>query len=150
MSAHDWPLAKRATCMKPSRVRFRSDRKKNRDTDSDCEARPRNLIIATYSHQKYGFRNPYSQPSRVSYHVLLVSKDGFSDHGLPNSRYLISSHLPDFTLRFGEKTWNIHKAIACSHSQWFRGAVTGGFQVSKQVDRSSGRSASRKVFQRSD
>lgn len=45
-------------------------------------------------------------------------------------RYLASGNLADLTLNFGEKSRQIHKALACSHSKWFQKAVTGGFDVS--------------------
>jgi hypothetical protein len=38
--------------------------------------------------------------------------------------------LSDLTLNFGEKSWQIHKALACCHSKWFQKAVTIGFKVS--------------------
>ncbi|KAJ6279022.1 hypothetical protein J3E71DRAFT_368429 [Bipolaris maydis] len=42
--------------------------------------------------------------------------------------YLTSGNLSDLTLNFGEKSWQIHKALACCHSKWFRKAVTIGFE----------------------
>ncbi|KAH8730762.1 hypothetical protein GQ44DRAFT_699808 [Phaeosphaeriaceae sp. PMI808] len=47
------------------------------------------------------------------------------------SGYLIPGNLSDLTLTFGEKSWQIHKALACSHSKWFQKAVTIGFEETK-------------------
>ncbi|KAH7410422.1 hypothetical protein DE146DRAFT_742876 [Phaeosphaeria sp. MPI-PUGE-AT-0046c] len=47
------------------------------------------------------------------------------------SEYLLVGNLSDLTLIFGEKSWQIHKAIACCHSKWFRNAVKPGFEESK-------------------
>jgi hypothetical protein len=33
-------------------------------------------------------------------------------------------------LTFGEKSWQIHKALACCHSIWFQKAVNIGFEAS--------------------
>ncbi|KAF1828723.1 hypothetical protein BDW02DRAFT_593086 [Decorospora gaudefroyi] len=38
------------------------------------------------------------------------------------SEYLIAGNLSDLTLTFGEKSWQIHKALACCHSTWFQKA----------------------------
>ncbi|KAH6618470.1 hypothetical protein C7974DRAFT_378666 [Boeremia exigua] len=46
------------------------------------------------------------------------------------SEYLKAGNLSDLTLNFGDRSWKAHKAIACSHSQWFRRAVTGAFEES--------------------
>ncbi|KAF2457211.1 hypothetical protein BDY21DRAFT_386018 [Lineolata rhizophorae] len=46
-------------------------------------------------------------------------------HDLSN---LKSGNLSDLTLNFGNKSWQIHKALACCHSEWFRKAVTIGFE----------------------
>lgn len=32
------------------------------------------------------------------------------------------------TLKCGDKTWNLHKNILCSRSEWFEKALTGKFQ----------------------
>lgn len=48
-------------------------------------------------------------------------------------RYLASGNFSDLSVAFAEKTWNIHRAIACSHSQWFRKAMTNDFEVSDPV-----------------
>jgi hypothetical protein len=37
---------------------------------------------------------------------------------------------PDLTLKFGDESWQIHKAIACHLSRWFLKATTGGFEAS--------------------
>lgn len=42
----------------------------------------------------------------------------------------MAGNLSDLTLKFGEKSWQIHKALACCHSKWFQKAVTIGFKVS--------------------
>ncbi|RMZ69840.1 BTB POZ domain-containing [Pyrenophora seminiperda CCB06] len=47
------------------------------------------------------------------------------------SRYLFAGNLSDLTLAFGEKTWQIHKALACCYSTWFQKAVTSGFKESQ-------------------
>ncbi|EDU44795.1 predicted protein [Pyrenophora tritici-repentis Pt-1C-BFP] len=39
------------------------------------------------------------------------------------SKYLFAGNLSDLTLTFGEKSWQIHKALACCHSTWFEKAV---------------------------
>ncbi|KAH7078407.1 hypothetical protein FB567DRAFT_135069 [Paraphoma chrysanthemicola] len=46
------------------------------------------------------------------------------------SKYLFAGNLSDLTLNFGEKSWQIHKAIACCHSVWFQKAVNIGFEES--------------------
>ncbi|KAH7563633.1 plasma membrane calciumhypothetical proteintransporting atpase 2 [Bipolaris maydis] len=47
------------------------------------------------------------------------------------SGYLFTGNLSDLTLTFGEKSWQIHKALACCHSTWFQKAVTTGFKESQ-------------------
>ncbi|KAF2007552.1 hypothetical protein P154DRAFT_414539, partial [Amniculicola lignicola CBS 123094] len=47
------------------------------------------------------------------------------------SGYLFAGNLSDLTLTFGEKSWQIHKALACCHSTWFQKAVTIGFEESE-------------------
>ncbi|KAJ6199969.1 hypothetical protein J3E72DRAFT_238593 [Bipolaris maydis] len=42
--------------------------------------------------------------------------------------YLICGNLSDLTLNFGDKSWQIHKALASCHSKWFRKAITIGFE----------------------
>ncbi|KAF2709017.1 hypothetical protein K504DRAFT_380635 [Pleomassaria siparia CBS 279.74] len=44
------------------------------------------------------------------------------------SEYLTPGNLTDLELNFGTKSWKIHKALACSHSKWFRKAATIGFE----------------------
>ncbi|KAF2690381.1 hypothetical protein K458DRAFT_459578 [Lentithecium fluviatile CBS 122367] len=39
--------------------------------------------------------------------------------------------LSDLVLHFGEKSWNIHRAIACCHSKWFQKALTVGLEESE-------------------
>ncbi|KAK7183848.1 uncharacterized protein CC84DRAFT_1089157 [Paraphaeosphaeria sporulosa] len=46
------------------------------------------------------------------------------------STYLTAGNFSDLTLQFGERTWKIHKAIACCHSKWFHNVMTIGFKVS--------------------
>ncbi|KAH7079102.1 hypothetical protein BKA63DRAFT_531809 [Paraphoma chrysanthemicola] len=46
------------------------------------------------------------------------------------SKYLLAGNLSDLTLNFGEKSWQIHKALACCHSVWFQKAVNIGFEES--------------------
>lgn len=45
-------------------------------------------------------------------------------------RYLTAGNFSDLTLQFGERSWKIHKAIACCHSKWFHTILTIGFKVS--------------------
>ncbi|CAN9091547.1 unnamed protein product [Alternaria alternata] len=47
------------------------------------------------------------------------------------SKYLFAGNLSDLTLTFGEKSWQIHKALACCHSTWFEKAVNSGFKESQ-------------------
>ncbi|KAF2845648.1 hypothetical protein T440DRAFT_493225 [Plenodomus tracheiphilus IPT5] len=42
--------------------------------------------------------------------------------------YLLSGNLSDLTLNFGDKTWQIHKALTVCHSKWFQKALTSGFK----------------------
>ncbi|KAF9730209.1 hypothetical protein PMIN04_012258 [Paraphaeosphaeria minitans] len=42
--------------------------------------------------------------------------------------YLQSGSLSDLTLNFGEKSWQIHKALAVCHSKWFQKALTNGLE----------------------
>ncbi|KAF2275229.1 uncharacterized protein EI97DRAFT_81740 [Westerdykella ornata] len=44
------------------------------------------------------------------------------------SEYLTAGNLSDLTVTFGEKRWQIHKALACCHSKWFHKALTAGFK----------------------
>ncbi|KAF2818317.1 hypothetical protein CC86DRAFT_399334 [Ophiobolus disseminans] len=46
------------------------------------------------------------------------------------SGYLFAGNLSDLTLNFGEKSWQIHRALACCHSIWFQKAVNIGFEAS--------------------
>jgi hypothetical protein len=43
--------------------------------------------------------------------------------------YLTSGVLSDLTLEFGDKPWQIHKALAVCHSKWFQKALTVGLEV---------------------
>lgn len=43
--------------------------------------------------------------------------------------YLLSGQLSDLTLNFGDKTWQIHKALTVCHSKWFQKALTSGLKV---------------------
>jgi hypothetical protein len=52
--------------------------------------------------------------------------------------YLLSGKLSDLTLNFGNKTWQIHKALAVCHSKWFQKALTGGLEVRKLNGNGSG------------
>ncbi|KAI2481063.1 hypothetical protein Ptr902_08089 [Pyrenophora tritici-repentis] len=38
------------------------------------------------------------------------------------SEYLFAGNFSDLTLTFGEKSWQIHRALACCHSIWFQKA----------------------------
>lgn len=51
---------------------------------------------------------------------------------LTHHSYLTTGELSDLILSFGEKSWQIHKALACSHSKWFQKAFTGDFDVSSR------------------
>ncbi|KAK7178268.1 BTB/POZ domain-containing protein [Paraphaeosphaeria sporulosa] len=42
--------------------------------------------------------------------------------------YLQSGSLSDLTLNFGEKSWQVHKALAICHSKWFQKALTSGLK----------------------
>ena len=95
----------------------------------------------------HGRRKFYPRSFRVSPSLCGISKPGKGDydqlstcllsaciplHQVPlliNHRYLIDGNLSDLTLIFGEKSWQIHKALACCHSKWFQKAVTSGFEV---------------------
>lgn len=43
---------------------------------------------------------------------------------------MTAGHLADLTIKFGEESWQTHKALACSHSKWFAKAAIGGYEVS--------------------
>lgn len=64
----------------------------------------------------------------ISFEWLILVFSLFSLLLLILNSYLITGNLSDLTLTFGEKTWHIHKALACCHSKWFQKAVTSGFE----------------------
>jgi hypothetical protein len=43
--------------------------------------------------------------------------------------YLKSGAFSDLILKFGEKSWQIHKVLAVCHSDWFQKALTSGLEV---------------------
>ncbi|KAJ4300754.1 hypothetical protein N0V90_002842 [Kalmusia sp. IMI 367209] len=52
----------------------------------------------------------------------------YNDYLNDVSGYLSEGNLSDITVKFGEQIWKTHKMLLCSHSHWFRKAITGEFE----------------------
>jgi hypothetical protein len=50
-------------------------------------------------------------------------------HALTDATRLLRSGLfSDVTIKCGDRTWELHKNILCSRSEWFEKALTGKFK----------------------
>jgi len=63
----------------------------------------------------------------------IAVNERFRDSGFVNCKddRVLNSFLPEIVAAGArEKSWQIHKTLACCHSKWFQKAVTGDFEVS--------------------